>query len=62
MKINKNDSHRDSESCLSKELKPIKINAGRWAHVIDILHTFPVSSWHSYHLFVAALQLPDESR
>lgn len=60
MKINKNDSYRDSESCLSKELKSIKINAGRWAHVIKILLTF-VCSWHSRHLFVAALQLPDEN-
>lgn len=62
MKINKNDSYRDSESCLSKELKSIKINAGRWAHVIEILLTFPVCSWHSYRLFIAALQLPDGSR
>lgn len=61
MKINKNDSCRDSESCLSKELKPIKINAGRCAQVIEILLTFPVCSWHSY-LFVTALQLPDENR
>lgn len=40
MKINKNDSYRDFESCLSKELKSIKINADRWALVINILLTF----------------------
>lgn len=48
------------ESCLSKELKSIKVNAGRWAHVIEILLTFAVCSWHSRHLFVTALQLPHE--
>lgn len=40
MKINKTDGYRDNESCLSKELKSIKINAGRWAHNIKILLIF----------------------
>lgn len=41
MKINQTDGYCDNEPCLSKGLQSIKMNAGRCAHAIVILLTFP---------------------
>lgn len=63
MKIDQTDGYCDNEPCLSKELKSIKMNAGRCAHAIVILLTFPclLSAFPSL-VFVAALQFTDPPR
>lgn len=61
MKINKNDSYRDCESCLSKELKSIKNNVDRWAYIINILLTFSCVLLDFLSSVVAALQPPDKN-